>query len=513
MHRKKLIEVALPLDAINRASSREKSIRHGHPSTLHLWWARRPLAAARAVIFAQMVDDPSASPDLFPAEADQEKERKRLFRLIEELVKWENTTNEKVLEQARKEIRKSWRRTCADNADHPRVAELFDPDKLPAFHDPFAGGGALPLEAQRLGLKAHASDLNPVAALINKAMIEIPPKFAGQPPANPAARAERNLIEREWQGVQGLAEDVRYYGQWMRDEAERRIGRLYPQVEITEETVRERLDLARYEGRKLTVIAWLWVRTVRSPNPAFAGVEVPLCSKFMLSAKKGKEAYVEPVVEGRGYRFEVKAGAPEDPEAAKRGTSAGKRRAFRCLLSGVPVPYDHIRSEGKASRMGARLMAIVAEGDRERVYLSPTREHEEIARSAEPTWRPDCEMPKKHRDFKGPVYGLSNLADLFTSRQLAALETFSELAKEAVERVERDYREREEALGDGHNARASDDGSLIAGGAAGRAGPVIEPPPPTRTRISGSRGPAAARGRSGRKGLRRSRGRVFGYCG
>ena len=238
--RKKLIEVALPLDAINAASVREKSIRHGHPSTLHLWWARRPLAAARAVIFAQMVDDPSAHPDLFPTEADQEKERERLFRLIEELVKWENTTNEKVLERARTEIRKSWRRTCADNADHPRAAELFDPDKLPAFHDPFAGGGALPLEAQRLGLEAHASDLNPVAVLINKAMIEIPPKFAGQSPVNPVSREERNLIEREWKGAQGLAEDVRYYGQWMRDEAERRIGHLYPQVEITEEMVRER---------------------------------------------------------------------------------------------------------------------------------------------------------------------------------------------------------------------------------------------------------------------------------
>ena len=241
--RKKLIEVALPLDAINAASAREKSIRHGHPSTLHLWWARRPLATARAVIFAQMVDDPSAHPDLFPTEADQEKERERLFRLIEELVKWENITNEKVLEQARTEIRKSWRRTCADHADHPRAAELFNPDKLPAFHDPFAGGGSLPLEAQRLGLEAHASDLNPVAVLINKAMIEIPPKFAGQSPVNPASREERSLIEREWKGAQGLAEDVRYYGQWMRDEAKRRIGHLYPQVEITEEIVRERPDL------------------------------------------------------------------------------------------------------------------------------------------------------------------------------------------------------------------------------------------------------------------------------
>ena len=437
--RKKLIEVALPLDAINEAAAREKSIRHGHPSTLHLWWARRPLAAARAVIFAQMVDDPSARPDLFRTEADQDKERERLFGLIKELVQWENTTDERVLRQARDEIWASWRRTCADNADHPRAAELFSPDALPAFHDPFAGGGALPLEAQRLGLEAHASDLNPVAVLINKAMIEIPPKFAGQVPVNPASREEKGLIERAWKGAQGLAEDVRYYGQWMRDEAERRIGHLYPQVEITEEMVRERPDLKRYKGRKLTVIAWLWARTVKSPNPAFADVDVPLASTFMLSTKKGKEAYVEPVIEGRGYRFAVKVGTPEDVDAAKAGTSAGKRQAFRCLMSGVPIPYDHIRNEGKAKRMGERLMAVVAEGDQGRVYLEPLPEHEEIARQAKPTWKPDCEMPKKHRNFQGPVYGLNNLGDLFTPRQLVALTTFSDLVAEAMERVKNDH--------------------------------------------------------------------------
>ncbi len=436
--RKKLIEVALPLDAINAAAAREKSIRHGHPSTLHLWWARRPLAAARAVIFAQMVDDPSASPERFPTEADQDEERERLFRLIEELVQWENTTDERVLQQARDEIWASWQRTCADHAAHPRAAELFRPDALPAFHDPFAGGGALPLEAQRLGLEAHASDLNPVAVLINKAMIEIPPKFAGQPPVNPASRGEKGLIEHTWKGAQGLAEDVRYYGQWMRDEAERRIGPLYPQVEITEELVRQRPDLERYKGRKLTVIAWLWARTVKSPNPAFADVEVPLASTFMLSTKKGKEAYVEPVIEGRGYRFVVKVGQPEDVDAAKAGTSAGKRQAFRCLMSGVPIPYGYIRNEGKAKRMGERLMAIVAEGDRGRVYLAPLPEHEEIARQAKPTWKPDCELPKKHRNFQGPVYGLNNLGDLFTPRQLVALTTFSDLVAEAMERVKRD---------------------------------------------------------------------------
>jgi putative DNA methylase len=237
--RKKLIEVAIPLEAINAASAREKSIRHGHPSTLHLWWARRPLAAARAVIFCQMVDDPSAVPEEFPTEEAQENERLRLFALISELVLWENTTNDEVLNRAREEIRRSWRRCCADNADHPEAAELFNPEKLPGFHDPFAGGGALPLEAQRLGLEAYASDLNPVAVLINKAMIEIPPKFAGMPPVNPESRSRKELIQREWKGAEGLAEDVRYYGQWMRDEAEKRIGHLYPKVRITPEMVND----------------------------------------------------------------------------------------------------------------------------------------------------------------------------------------------------------------------------------------------------------------------------------
>ena len=428
--RKKLIEVALPLDAINAAAAREKSIRHGHPSTLHLWWARRPLAAARAVIFAQLVDDPSSRPELFPTEQEQDRERQRLFELIEQLVKWENTTNEEVLQQARDEIRACWRRACADRSDHPRAAELFDPERLPAFHDPFAGGGALPLEAQRLGLEAHASDLNPVAVLINKAMIEIPPKFAGRPPVHPEARSEGELLSAKWTGARGLAEDVRCYGRWMRDEAERRIGHLYPKVTVTDEMVRERPDLLPYAGRELTVIAWLWARTVKSPNPAFAQVEVPLVSTFMLSTKQGKEAYVEPVVGADGYRFTVKVGAPPDAAAAKAGTGAGKRHAFRCLISEVPIPYDYIRSEGQGRRMGARLMAIVAEGDRGRVYLTPTAEHEEVAKKARPEWEPEVRLEGKNR-VSVPNYGMDTFGDLFTARQLVALNTFSDLIAEA----------------------------------------------------------------------------------
>ncbi|GIX22527.1 MAG: hypothetical protein KatS3mg121_1310 [Gammaproteobacteria bacterium] len=435
--RKKLIEVALPLDAVNAAAAREKSIRHGHPSTLHLWWARRPLAAARAVIFAQMVDDPSACPEEFPTEEAQEAERRRLFRIIEELVKWENTTNEAVLEQARQEIRKSWRRTCRDFADHPRAKELFDPERLPAFHDPFAGGGSLPLEAQRLGLEAYASDLNPVAVLICKAMIEIPPRFAGLAPVNPDSRADA-ASSGSWKGATGLAEDVRYYGKWMRDEAEKRIGHLYPKIEITAQMAKERSDLEPYDGKKLTVIAWLWARTVRSPNPAFADVEVPLASTFMLSTKKGKEAYVEPVIEGRGYRFTVKVGKPKDPERAKRGTKLSRGANFECLMSGTPISGDYIKAEGRAGRMGARLMAIVAEGERGRVYLAPTPEHEAAATEAEPEWKPETPIAPDLRALWTPPYGLTTYGDLFTPRQLVALTTFSDLVGEAMARVRED---------------------------------------------------------------------------
>ncbi|MDP3209448.1 MAG: DUF1156 domain-containing protein [Rhodoglobus sp.] len=436
--RKKLIEVALPLDAINKACAREKSIRHGHPSTLHLWWARRPLAAARAVIFAQMVDDPSSCPDLFPSEKAQEKERQRLLKIIEDLVLWENTTNETVLQAARDEIWASWRRACAENVDHPRAKELFDRKVLPAFHDPFAGGGALPLEAQRLGLESYASDLNPVAVLINKAMIEIPPKFAGKPPVNPKTRGDKNLFAREWKGAQGLADDVRYYGQWMRDEAEKRIGKLYPKIAVTAEMAKERPDLKPYVGQHLTVVAWLWARTVKSPNPAFARVDVPLASTFMLSTKAGKETYIEPKIEDGHYRFEVKIGKPEKPDAAQNGTKLSRGANFQCVMSGVPIPSEHIYSEANAGRMGARLMAMVAQGKRGRVYLAATEAMEAVALTAHPTWRPDVAMPENPRWFSPPLFGLKGYGDLFTSRQLVALTTLSDLVQEARAKVRMD---------------------------------------------------------------------------
>ena len=477
---KKLIEVALPLEAINTASAREKSIRHGHPSNLHRWWARRPFVSARAVIFAQMVDDPSEYVDVLRADAKlhrkadaalkdrmklwgeartlaekangtglqvpepgppptledmlADQERQRLFRIIEDLVLWENTTNETVLQAARDEIWQSWRRTCAQNADDPRAMELFDRKTLPAFHDPFAGGGALPLEAQRLGLESYASDLNPVAVLINKAMIEIPPKFAGNSPVNPQARAEKSLDARRWKGAQGLAEDVRYYGQWMRDEAEKRIGHLYPKVEVTVEMVKARPDLKKYAGQKLTVIAWLWARTVKSPNPAFAHVHVPLASSFVLSTKAGREAYVEPVIEGDGYRFTVKLGKPT--AEAKNGTKLARGPNFRCLMSGTPMAGDYIKTEAKAGRMGARLMAMVADGQRGRVYLPPTAEHEAVARRAKPDWKPEITISGSAQYLGVRPYGMDRLDQLFTDRQLVTLTTFSDLVGEVGDRIQ-----------------------------------------------------------------------------
>jgi putative DNA methylase len=398
--KRKLIEVALPLEAINRESAREKSIRHGHPSTLHLWWARRPLAACRAVLFASLVDDPSAHPDRFPTEEAQQEERERLFRIIEDLVKWENSTNAAVLKAARAEIMAS----CDGNP--------------PPVLDPFCGGGSIPLEAQRLGLEAHASDLNPVAVLITKALIEIPPKFAGRPPVHPEDGSSKEL--GSWEGARGLAEDVRYYGRWMRDEAERRIGHLYPKVKLPPE----------HGSGEATVIAWIWARTVKSPNPAWDG-PMPLVRSFALSTKRGKETWVQPIVDRkqRRIRFEIRTG-PGCPEG-----TVGRNGAL-CLATGTPVPLSYVRAEGKAGRMGAQLMAIVAEGPRGRVYLPPNEEHERVATSAVPPEDvPDTEIPTNPRYLTAPNYGMTRHRDLFTNRQLVVLATFSDLVGETRDRV------------------------------------------------------------------------------
>jgi putative DNA methylase len=440
---RKLIEVALPLDLINLAAKEEKSVpRRGHPQTLHIWWARRPLAVARAVIFAQLVNDPGTNIGrgfrYGKNKKDAAIERKRLFKIIEDLVKWENSANQEVLECAQTEIRRSWREVCELNKDHPQAAELFNPEKHPSLHDPFAGGGTIPLEAQRLGLAASASDLNPVAVLINKAIIEIPPKFAGHPPVSLAEKPKRGKrglgLSQSWPGAKGLAEDVRYYGVWMHEEVQNRIGNLYPPVEVTAQMARERLDLQPLVGRKLPVIAWLWTRTVKSPNPAFSHVDVPLASTFMLSIKADKQAYVQPVVQGDRYQFTVKMGTP--PPEANAGTAAGKRAGFICLVSGTPIDYAYIRAEGVAGRMGQKIMAAVVEGPRGRLYLPPTTEMEAAAEAVTPKWQPETETHGKCRVNIG-LYGLTKWGNLFTPRQLVALTTFSDLISEVGEKIRR----------------------------------------------------------------------------
>ena len=391
-YKPKLIEVALPLEDISKAAAREKAIRHGHPSTLHLWWSRKPLAAARAVLFAQLVDDPLARPEQFPTEEAQKAERDRLHGIISRLVVWESIHDKQLFEEAHQEIVDS----CGGNP--------------PPILDPFAGGGSIPLEAQRLGLEAHASDLNPVAVLINKALIEIPPSFAGCPPVFPGAAGER----LSWPGATGLAEDVRRYGKWMRDEAEKRIGHLYPKVKIS--------------GVDATVIAWIWARTVTCPNPACSGA-MPLVNKFWLGKKKGKERYVVPFPDGKRVRFEI-AGPTGVPRA---GTVS--RTGAECLLCGTPVPLSYIRAEGKAGRMGAQLMAIAAEGKRQRYYIAPNEEHEKAADVPRPDNVPEAELPEHALGFRVQGYGMRTWTDLFTNRQLTALTTFSSLVQEARERV------------------------------------------------------------------------------
>lgn len=394
--KKKLIETSLPLEAINAASAREKSIRHGHPSTLHLYWSRKPLATARAVLFAQLVDDPASRPEEFPTVESQDKERARLHALMEKLIIWENSNDEKLLEQAQEEIRKS------------------NDGKLPAVVDPFAGGGSIPLEAQRLGLESHASDLNPLAVLINKALIEIPPKFAGWSPVFPGVAEEQS----SWLRAEGLAADVQHYGQWLRDEAEKRIGHLYPKVTAP-------------GGTEHTVIAWKWARTVISPNPANP-IETPLVNSWWLSKKKGKEAWVKATVVDGQVQYEVQHNA-DGPKKGEDGTRVG--RGGISLADGTPISADYIKDQGVQRGLGSHLIAIVAEDKKGRLYLSPNAEHMAASLVEAPDDVPLQEIPHNPRSHWTPAYGLTKFSDLFTNRQLVALTTLSELVPEVRSKV------------------------------------------------------------------------------
>ena len=468
--RRKLIEVSMPIEAINKASVREKSIRHGHPSTLHLWWARRPLAACRAVLFGQLVDDPSSWPEEFPTIEDQERERARLHRLIAEMVPWEATNDEVILNKARFEIARSVARGRSDTPPAPDDAAAilaFLAEHAPPVCDPFCGGGSIPLEAQRLGLRAYGSDLNPVAVLVSKATCEIPPKFAGRPPVNP----ERSALGT-WRGAEGLAEDIRYYGRWMRDEAETQIGHLYPKVKVTETMASERNDLKAYIGKELTVIAWLWARTVASPDPMMRGAHVPLVSSLMLSTKAGRQAWVEILDDAAsldGWRFAVKIGKLSTAEEAKKkvGTRAGKAQDFLCSLTGTPIKRTYIQAEGKADRIGKRLMAIVAADTRGRLYLTPRDADEQVAEATDyqevvanaRTGFLSGSTPTRAMITGGvcSAYGLRTWGHLFTDRQMVALTTFSALVAEVREKAH------EDSLAAGMDA----DGAPLADGGVG----------------------------------------------
>ncbi len=414
-YRKKLIEVALPLQAINKASAREKSISHGHPGALHPWWARRPLAACRAVLFASLVDDPSSDLERFPTPEDQERERKRLFDLIEQLVQWDNSLNEYVLAQARDEIRKS-------------VGE-----PLPTVYDPFCGGGAIPIEAQRLGLPALASDLNPVAVLITKALTEIPWRFKGCAPVHPSLRGP--LHERTWERATGLAADVDAYGKWMLEEATARIGNFYPKIPL-------------HNGSQATVVAWLWARTVRCPNP-LCGAQAPLIKSFALSNRSGREWSLQPLVDRQRKTVRY---ATQEREPGRDGTVT--RRGAVCIVCNEPMTLTYIRSEGKAKRLGEQMIAIVADGPNGRVYLPPNEDHIRIALSAEPPWAPDTDLPERALGFRVQAYGMTKHRELFTSRQLLALTTFSDLVRKCRDRV----------LADALAAGLKDDGVGLEGG-------------------------------------------------
>ncbi len=433
---KKLIEVALPLDAINEACAYEKMPGIGpHPRGIHLYWARRPLAAARAIIFAQMVNDPGYQRDIGHGvnKIKAELKREKLFQIIRDLVNYKNINNEEVLDRVREEIWSSWRETCHLNRNHPRAKEWFNPEKLPAFHDPFAGGGAIPLEAQRLGLESYASDLNPIAVMINKAMIEIPTRFTGSSPIGPIPKDQKSQkLSVDLSGVEGLAEDVRRYGYWIYENTKKKIGHLYPKVPISSKMARERDDLNSYVGNELTVIAWVWVRTVKSPNPAYGHIDVPLTRSFVLSGKKGKEAWIEPIFDGENCSFEVRLGTP--PAEAKNGTKLSHGSNFRCIVSGSLIDSKYIKTEGKAGRIGKRMMAVVAKGSRSRIYLSPTDEIESVANQASThvMWRSELELPN---DAQPLTYGFTTHGQLFTDRQLVSLTTFSDMIQEARSKI------------------------------------------------------------------------------
>ena len=433
-YRKKLIEVNIPLQAINTESAKDASLTHGHPSTLHRYWARRPLAACRAVIFASMVDDPSECKDEFPTEPEQNAERTRLHNLIKRLVIWKTCNDENLLAEARYEIAHSVARNNGEDLttfrtrfqNAPKAVLEYLRDHCPAVYDPFCGGGSIPLEAQRLGLRARASDLNPLPVLLNKAMIELPPKFHNQNPVNPDADplgmftgTGRRRTRVPWKGTAGLADDIRYYGAWMREEAYKRIGHLYPKAELP-------------DGTSATVVAWLWARTIPCSNPA-CGLQMPLMKTFQLSKKKGNEHWVKPVInrESNTISWIVQTNNEAVPGPTVHRTGA------HCCGCETSVNLPYIREQGRSGKIREVMTATVAEGDRKRLFLSPSNEHIQIAMSATPKWRPRQKIINT-RKVSGLGYGMAHWYQLFTNRQITALNTFSDLLSDVHNQIAED---------------------------------------------------------------------------
>jgi putative DNA methylase len=424
-YRKKLIEVALPMEWLNEASRKEKNpFTKKHPRAIHVWWSRKPLTTSRAVLFASLVDDPSEHPDLFPTQDEQEEERARLFRVIGRLVTWESAHDAEVLAAARKEILKS------------------TGGVLPAVLDPFCGGGSIPLEAQRLGLRAYAGDLNPVAVLITKALVEIPPRFSNRKPVN-ASTAER-FADGVWEDARGLVEDIKYYGGRLAVQAADRIGSLYPESSLPKE----------HGGGRAPTSAWLWARTVKCPNPA-CGARAPLMSKLWLSSKKGRKAWLDPAVDhsSRTVRFLVRTGEGEP----RPGTM--NRQGGVCLVCENPIPFDYIRAEGRAGGMGQQLLATVVKLAGGRLFLEATQEHEALAAEVRAPDILDSQLPEQALGFRVQLYGMTTHSALFTARQLFAMDTFCQLVIEI----------RKEVLKDALLAGLSEDGVSLADGGSGAA--------------------------------------------
>ena len=430
-YRKKLIEVNIPLQAINVESAKDASLTHGHPSTLHRYWARRPLAACRAVIFASMVDDPSECKDEFPTEPEQNAERNRLHNIIKRLVIWKTCNDENLLAEARYEIAYSAARNNGENLNVFREKFKNDPkavlkylrDHCPAVYDPFCGGGSIPLEAQRLGLRARASDLNPLPVLLNKAMIELPPKFHDQNPVNPDADplgmftgTGRNRTRAPWKGTAGLAADIRYYGTWMREEAYKRIGHLYPKAQLP-------------DGTSATVVAWLWARTVPCSNPA-CGLQMPLVKTFQLSKKKGNEHWTKPIIdrESNTISWVVQTNSEGVPKSTVNRTGA------YCCGCGTAVKLAYVREQAKIGRMREVMTAVVTESENGKLFLSPIDAYIQAARQVKSNWKPR-QVIMKNPKVSGLLYGMTHWHQLFTERQLTALSVFSDLLSEVRHQI------------------------------------------------------------------------------